>query len=219
MDTLQAILSHILHIDSYLIAFAGSYGAWTYALLFAIIFCETGLIITPFLPGDSLLFAAGALTAHTNGAISVHWLFVLLTISSILGNAVNYLIGRLIGPRVFSSPKSHLFNQAYLTQAHAFYQRHGGKTIIIARFIPIIRTFGPFIAGIADMNYRHFFIYNILGAVLWIGSLLYASFFFGTLPIVRDNFSLIVVAIVFVSLLPPIIAFAYRKLSAVSQCG
>src|SRR3990167_7902150 len=130
MDTIQSFLSYILHIDSYLIAFASSYGMWTYGLLFAIIFCETGLVITPFLPGDSLLFAAGALTAHTNGAINVHLLFILLTIASILGNTVNYFVGRLVGPKVFSSKKSWLFNQAYLTQAHHFYQRHGGKTII-----------------------------------------------------------------------------------------
>ncbi|OGT47739.1 MAG: hypothetical protein A3E83_04870 [Gammaproteobacteria bacterium RIFCSPHIGHO2_12_FULL_41_20] len=210
MDTIQHLTSYILHIDRYLIAFASNYGIWTYGLLFTIIFCETGLVITPFLPGDSLLFAAGALTAHTHQAISVHLLFILLTIASILGNMVNYFIGRLVGPKVFAFPKSRLLNPTYLTQAHRFYQRHGGKTIIIARFIPIIRTFGPFVAGIASMSYPRFFFYNLVGAVLWIGGLLYTSFFFGSLPLIRDNFSLIVIGIIVVSLLPPVIAFIFK---------
>lgn len=211
METLHHLLSFILHIDNHLTAFVTDYGMWTYALLFLIIFCETGLVITPFLPGDSLLFAAGAIAAGSSEALSIHLLFILLVIASITGNGLNYFIGRLIGPKIFFSNKSWFFNKDYLIKAHQFYEQFGGKTIIFARFIPIIRTFAPFVAGIGYMSYRRFYAYNIAGAILWIGSLLYLSFWFGNLPAVKEHFSYIVLGIIGISLLPPIIEVMRRK--------
>lgn len=215
MDTLHHLLSFILHIDAHLTTFVTNYGVWTYALLFLIIFCETGLVVTPFLPGDSLLFASGAIAA-TATDLNIHLLFTLLVIASIGGNGLNYYLGRLIGPRIFSSPKSFLFNKNYLTKAHLFYERFGGKTIIFARFIPIIRTFAPFVAGIGAMSYRKFYLYNIAGAIAWIGSLLYLSFWFGNFPAVKDHFSLVIVATILLSILPPFIELLRRKLCKTS---
>jgi membrane-associated protein len=212
MEAIEQLFSFIMHIDSHLTAFVTAYGMWTYALLFLIIFCETGLIVVPFLPGDSLLFAAGAITATAAGAVNVHILCGLLVLASILGNSVNYAIGRFIGPKIFASKKSKLFNLNYLNQAHLFYKRFGGKTIIIARFIPIIRTFAPFVAGIAAMNYRRFTTYNIVSALLWISSLMYLGYWFGNLPVVKNNFSLVIAAIIILSILPAIIGIAYRRL-------
>jgi membrane-associated protein len=214
METLHLLLQYILHIDTYLIAFVSTYGALTYIVLFAVIFCETGLIITPFLPGDSLLFAAGSIAANATNALSIQALFVILVLASILGNKVNYLAGRAIGPRIFSVNQSWFFNKKYLEDAHQFYEKHGGKTIIFARFIPIIRTFAPFVAGVGYMSIRQFSFYNIVSALLWIGSLLGAGFFFGTLPFVKNNFTLVIYCIIAISLLPPIIAFFYRKVFA-----
>ena len=211
METMYQLLNFILHLDTHLIAFVTSYGIWTYALLFMVIFCETGLVVTPFLPGDSLLFAAGALCATTNNILNVNTLFILLTIASITGNALNYLIGRFLGPKVFRSERSIFFSKKYLNRAHDFYQTYGGKTIIIARFIPIIRTFAPFVAGMARMSHKEFFFYNVISAVLWIGSLLYLSYLFGNIPIVKENFSLVVLGIIGLSLLPPIIEVVRRK--------
>jgi membrane-associated protein len=158
---MDIFLNFILHLDQYLVAFVATYGAWTYAILFLIIFCETGLVVTPFLPGDSLLFAAGTLSANSAGTFNIHLLFILLVTASILGNGLNYFIGKLIGPKVFHSPQSFLFNKKYLEKTHRFYEEYGGKTIIIARFIPIIRTFAPFLAGMGYMGYRRFFCYYI----------------------------------------------------------
>ena len=211
METLYQLLEYLLHIDDQLIAFVTTYGAWTYGLLFIIIFCETGLVVTPFLPGDSLLFAAGALSASSDNAIDVHALFVLLVSASILGNGLNYLIGRFLGPKVFHSNQSWFFNKKYLERAHEFYQRFGGKTIIIARFLPIIRTFAPFVAGIGYMSYRKFFFYNIISAILWIGSLLYISYWFGNIPIIKDHFSIVALSIIGLSLLPPVIEIIRRR--------
>lgn len=211
METLQHLLSFVLHIDDHLITFVTTYGIWTYALLFCIIFCETGLVVTPFLPGDSLLFAAGAISAGTDDAINIHLLFILLVVASILGNGLNYFIGRLVGPRVFFSERSWLFNKKHLDKAHAFYEKFGGKTIIFARFIPIIRTFAPFVAGVGSMSYRQFYFYNILSAVLWIGSLLYLSHWFGNLTVVKEHFSSFILAIIGFSLLPPVIEVIRRK--------
>jgi membrane-associated protein len=211
MDTIQLLLQYILHIDIYLIAFVSHYGVLTYAVLFAIIFCETGLVITPFLPGDSLLFTAGSIAASASHALDIQVLFVSLVIASILGNKTNYMFGRLLGPKLFNSPNSRLLNKKYLEEAHQFYIRHGGKTIIFARYLPIIRTFVPFVAGMASMSIKEFSLYNILSALLWIGSLLGAGYFFGTLPIVKDNFSLFVYGIIGISLLPPLFAFIHRK--------
>ena len=216
MEVIQQLLQYILHIDTYLIAFVSTYGHLTYAILFIIIFCETGLIVTPFLPGDSLLFAAGSIAANSSHALNIQLLFLLLTIASIMGNKVNYLIGRSIGPRVFSMAESNslrgfLLNKKHLEEAHLFYEKHGGKTIILARYLPIIRTFVPFIAGVGYMSLRQFSLYNIVSAVLWIGSLLGAGYFFGNLPVIRDNFSLVIYGIIVFSLLPPAWAFIYRK--------
>lgn len=211
METIQLFLQYILHIDTYLLSFVSNYGALTYFILFAIIFCETGLVVTPFLPGDSLLFAAGSIAANASHALNIQILFLVLTAASILGNKVNYLIGRSIGPKIFSAEKSWLLNKKHLLEAHQFYEKHGGKTIILARYLPIIRTFAPFVAGVAYMNPREFAIYNIASAVLWIGSLLAAGYFFGSLPIIRDNFSIVVYGIIILSVLPPFAAFLYRK--------
>jgi membrane-associated protein len=211
MDTFQHLLQYVLHIDTYLIAFVSTYGLLTYIALFAIIFCETGLIITPFLPGDSLLFAAGSIAANASHALSIQVLFVILTLASILGNKLNYLIGRAIGPRIFSVNRSWLLNKKHLEEAHQFYEKHGGKTIILARYLPIIRTFAPFVAGVGYMSMRKFTFYNIVSAILWIGSLLGAGYFFGALPFIKENFSIVVYGIIALSLLPPILAFVYRK--------
>lgn len=211
METIEYLLSFMLHLDDHLVTFVSQYGVWSYAILFLIIFCETGLVIFPFLPGDSLLFAAGALTAKTGDALNIHVLFVLLLIASILGNTLNYLIGKFIGPKVFRFPNSWLLNKEYLTRAHNFYEEYGSKTIILARFIPIIRSFAPFIAGIGYMSYRQFTLFNVIGALLWIGSLLYVSFFFGNLPFVRDHFSTIIVAIIIISLMPMMIEVVRRS--------
>lgn len=212
METLQHLIQYILHIDTYLIGFVSTYGIWTYAALFLIIFCETGLVVTPFLPGDSLLFAAGSIAASPNEPLNIQTLFVILIIASILGNKVNYLIGRAIGPRVFSAEQSWLLNKKHLIEAHQFYEKHGGKTIIIARFLPIIRTFAPFVAGVGYMSLRQFSLYNIVSALLWIGSLVGAGYFFGQLPIIRDNFAVVIYGIIVVSLLPPILAFSYKHI-------
>jgi membrane-associated protein len=205
MEMLHAFFSFIMHLDQHMVSFLATYGTWTYALLFLIIFCETGLVVTPFLPGDSLLFATGALAANSGDALNIHLMFLLLVSASILGNGLNYLIGKWVGPKAFQSSNSLLLNKNYLLKAHHFYETYGGKTIIIARFMPIIRTFAPFVAGIGYMGYRRFFVYNIIGAVLWIGSLLYTSYFFGNLPFIKQHFSTIILAIIGISLLPPII--------------
>lgn len=205
METIHYLINFILHLDVHLVTIMAEYGSWVYGLLFLVIFCETGLVVTPFLPGDSLLFATGALTAKGSGVLSIHLLFILLVAASILGNTLNYMIGRFIGPKVFHSSSSKLLNKKYLERAHNFYKRYGGKTIIIARFIPIIRTFAPFVAGVGNMSYRRFSSYNLIGAVLWIGSLLYVSYLFGNLPFIQQHFSTIILAIIAVSLLPPVI--------------
>jgi membrane-associated protein len=203
MQFIHTFLDFILHLDIHLVSFLSTYGAWTYAVLFLIIFCETGLVVTPFLPGDSLLFAAGALAAHADTtAFNIHILFFLLFAASFLGNSLNYLIGKFIGPKVFHSSNSIFLNKKYLERAHNFYETYGAKTIIIARFIPIIRTFAPFVAGIGYMRSSQFFLYNFIGALLWIGGLLYVSYLFGNLPFIHDHFSTIVMAIIVVSILP-----------------
>ncbi|KTD16472.1 DedA family protein [Legionella jordanis] len=216
MEHIQQLLNYILHIDGYLFSFVSTYGTWTYLVLFLIIFCETGLIIIPFLPGDSLLFASGSLAAQADASLDIIFLMVLLTLASVFGNQVNYLIGKRIGPQIFNKEGSLLLNKKYLGQTHAFYERHGGKTIILARFMPIIRTFAPFIAGIGLMRHSQFLAYNIASAVLWIGSLLCLGYFVGGLPFVKNNFTLVIYAIIAISLLPPVFSFAYHKLTGVS---
>lgn len=213
METIQQLFQYITHIDTYLVAFVATYGIWTYAALFAIIFCETGLVVTPFLPGDSLLFAAGSIAAQPGSGISIQLLFLLLCLAAILGNKVNYTIGRLIGPRIFTAKSSWLLNQRHLEEAHKFYETHGGKTIVFARFIPIIRTFVPFVAGIAAMSLRSFTLYNMISGVLWTGSLLAAGYFFGSLPIIKDNFTIVIYSIIGISLLPALFALISQRKS------
>ncbi|CDZ78597.1 Inner membrane protein YghB [Legionella massiliensis] len=218
MQSVQHLLDFILHIDVYLLNFVASYGTWTYLVLFLIIFCETGLVVTPFLPGDSLLFVAGSIAAQTDSPLNILSLLVLLIIASILGNQLNYQIGRLLGPKVFKAERSWLLNKKHLEDTHRFYEKHGGKTIIFARFLPIIRTFAPFVAGIGYMGISQFTLYNIGSALLWIGSLLGFGYFFGSLPIIKDNFSIVIYGIILLSLTPPLISFIYHKISA-SCCG
>ncbi|MBX3708590.1 MAG: DedA family protein [Gammaproteobacteria bacterium] len=207
METIQLLLHYILHIDTYLISFVSLYGISTYVVLFMLIFCETGLVITPFLPGDSLLFAAGSIAANTSHALNIYLLFLLLSTAAILGNKLNYLIGRKIGPKVFTAQDSWLLNKKHLEEAHLFYEKHGGKTIIIARYLPIIRTFAPFVAGVGYMSLRQFALYNTASGILWVGSLLAAGYFFGTLPVIKDNFSIVIYSVIAISFIPPILAF------------
>ena len=211
MELLHSMLQILLHLDHYLVTLAGQYGVWTYAILFAIIFCETGLVICPFLPGDSLLFATGALAASV-GALNIHILFALLVIASFSGNAVNYFVGKKLGPKIFYSANSFFLNKQHLWNANQFYLQHGTKTVIIARFIPIIRTFAPFVAGIASMNKRRFLLYNLVGAIVWIGLLLYTSFLFGNQPFIKNHFSTVIFTIIFITMAPAIIALARQLL-------
>lgn len=211
MEYLQSLLDTILHIDVYLNAFVSTYGFWTYLALFAVIFCETGLIVTPILPGDSLLFAAGSIAAQPGNSLNIFILFALLLCASILGNQVNFLVGRALGPHIFASKRSWLLNKNHLNETHAFYEKHGGKTLIFARFLPIIRTFAPFVAGIGTMEVLKFTLYNVASAVLWIGSLLSLGYFLGSLPIVKNNFTLVIYGVIALSLLPPLLALLTRK--------
>ncbi len=199
MEFLTTVIDVFLHLDRYLSTIIGAYGGWTYAILFLVIFCETGLVVTPFLPGDSLLFAAGTFAAL--GVLDPHVLFLLLTAAAILGDTVNYWIGHWVGPRAFGGSIRWL-RQDYLRRTELFYERHGGKTIVLARFVPIIRTFAPFVAGVGTMAYPRFVAFNVGGAVVWVGLFIYGGYFFGNLPVVRANFSLVVVAIILLSVLP-----------------
>ena len=205
MDLIKQLLDLILHLDKHLVELVNQYQSWTYAILFLIIFCETGLVVTPFLPGDSLLFAIGALASK--GDLNVFLVVVLLSIAAILGDTVNYWVGKVIGPKVFSSESSRWLNRKHLERTHEFYEKYGGKTIIIARFMPIIRTFAPFVAGIGNMNYGKFLLYNVVGGILWISLLTYAGYFFGELPFVKENFTLVILAIIVISVLPALIEY------------
>ncbi|KTD74677.1 DedA family protein [Legionella waltersii] len=208
---MHQLIDYILHIDVYLNTFVSSYGFWAYLALVLVVFCETGLVVTPFLPGDSLLFAAGSIAAQPNHPLSLWILFTLLFFASTLGNQINFLIGNCVGPKIFSVKRSWLFNPKHLHEAHAFYEQHGGKTIVFARFIPIIRTFAPFVAGIGSMNTLHFTLYNLLSAVLWIGSLLCLGYFLGSIPVVKENFTLVIYGIIVVSLMPPIVGLISKR--------
>ncbi len=207
---LTTLFQSLLTLDQTLAALANQYGAWLYALLFAVIFAETGLVVTPFLPGDSLLFVAGAVTASAAG-LNVHLLVALLIAAAIMGDSVNYAVGHYIGPKVFDKPDSRWFRQEYLRRTQAFYDRYGGVTIIIGRFVPIVRTFAPFLAGVAGMSYRRFLTYNVIGAVLWITSLVYAGYLFGNIPWVKRNLTLIVIGIVVVSLIPAVTTYLQER--------
>jgi len=206
METLTGLVQAVLALDETLARFAAAYGPWLYALLFAIIFAETGLVVMPFLPGDSLLFVAGTVVAGSAGALSVHLLVALLIVAAVLGDSVNYAIGHWIGPRVFEHDHRWIHRE-HLHKTQAFYDRYGAVTIIIGRFVPIVRTFAPFLAGVAGMAYARFLAYNIIGGVLWISSLVYAGYLFGNIPWVKSNLTLIVVLIVIVSVLPAAVTF------------
>ena len=200
---ISTIIDFILHIDQHLAALSAEYGVWIYAILFLIIFCETGLVVMPFLPGDSLLFAAGGIAAL--GEMNIHLMVALLLVAAILGDAVNFAIGKYFGARLFANPDSKIFRRAYLDKTHAFYEKHGGKTIIIARFVPIVRTFAPFVAGMGNMHYGRFIRYNIIGAILWVVLFSYAGYFFANIPLVKNNLALVLAAIIVISVLPGVI--------------
>ena len=210
MHYLHDLLNFILHLDTYIVSFMNLHGTWTYLLVFAVIFCETGLIVTPFLPGDALLFAVGSIAALSGSPINILTLLPLLTLASILGNQLNYLIGRAIGPRVFSIDRPWIFNQKHLLEAHQFYEKHGGKTLILARFIPIIRTFVPFIAGVSYMSVNRFSSYNVVGAILWIFGLVGMGYFLGSIPMVKNNFSMVIYGIIAISILPLLLTYLYH---------
>jgi len=212
MELIKYFLDLLLHLDKHLVELVNQYQSWTYGILFLIIFCETGLVVTPFLPGDSLLFAIGALASK--GQLNVFLVFVLLSIAAIIGDTVNYWIGNMVGPKVFSSERSRWLNRKHLERTHEFYEKYGAKTIIIARFIPIIRTFAPFVAGIGKMSYGKFLLYNIVGGIAWIAIFTYAGYFFGEIPVVKRNFTLVIFAIIFISVLPAIFEFWRARRSA-----
>lgn len=216
MEYIHFIIDFILHIDVHLAQLVANYGLWIYAILFVIIFCETGLVVTPFLPGDSLLFVGGALAALPSNDLNIHLLLAVIVVAAILGDAVNYSIGRLFGEKLFSDPQSKIFRRSYLEKTYGFYDKHGGKTIILARFIPIVRTFAPFVAGMGKMSYRRFGLFNIAGALAWVLLFGYAGYLFGDLPVVQKNLNLLIVAIIVVSVLPGLIEFwrQRRKMSA-----
>ena len=217
MEFIHFIIDFILHIDVHLAELVANYGVWVYAILFLILFCETGLVVTPFLPGDSLLFVAGALSALPTNDLNVHIMVVLLVVAAVLGDAVNYTIGRLFGERLFSNPDSKIFRRSYLDKTHQFYGKHGGKTIILARFVPIVRTFAPFVAGMGHMSYRHFALFNVTGALLWVLLFSYAGYLFGDLPVVQENLKLLIVAIIVVSILPGVVEIIRHKRAAARQ--
>ena len=203
MEFIKDFIDVLLHLDAHLVELVSRYGTFSYAILFAIIFCETGLVVTPFLPGDSLLFAVGALSAKD--AFNVYTVAFLLMLAAILGDSTNYWIGYFVGPKVFRSESSRWFNRAHLDRTNAFYEKYGVKTVIIARFMPIVRTFAPFVAGIGRMYYPRFLFFSVLGSILWIGIFVAAGYVFGNFEVVKRNFTLVVLAIIFVSILPALI--------------
>lgn len=203
------LIDIVLHLDKYLADLVVQYGPWIYVILFAIVFCETGLVVTPFLPGDSLLFVAGGLAA--TGGMDIKLLSVLLFVAAVLGDNLNYWVGRSLGPRVFRWEQSRLFNRAAFDRTHGYFEHHGGKTIIVARFMPLVRTFAPFVAGVAEMNYRRFLPLDVLGGALWVFSLTWAGYFFANVPFVKNNLSFFIVGIVLVSMIPVAVAALQRK--------
>ena len=203
MEFLRLVIDFVLHVDQHLLELLNDYGLWIYGILFLIIFCETGLVVTPLLPGDSLLFAAGALIASSR--LNVHLMALTLISAAILGNVTNYTIGRFFGKKLFSNPDSRIFRRDYLRRAEDFFARYGGRAIVLTRFAPIIRTFVPFAAGMGAMHYGRFMAYNVAGGVAWVGIFLYAGYFFGNLPAVRENFTLLILGIVVLSFVPVVV--------------
>jgi membrane-associated protein len=209
VEAIQTAIDVFLHLDQHLGVWSQQLGPWLYVLLFAIVFCETGLVVTPFLPGDSLLFAAGALCSVPDSGLNVLLMAVVLLVAAVLGDAVNYAVGAYMGPKVFSREDSRWLNTQHLQRTHEFYEKYGGKTIILARFVPIVRTFAPFVAGVGSMTYAKFFSFNVIGALAWVLSLLFAGYYFGQLPAIQRNFHLVIVAIIVISVLP--IAFEWVR--------
>jgi membrane-associated protein len=216
IEFIKSLIDFVLHIDQHLVEIVQDYQTWTYLILFIIIFAETGLVVTPILPGDSLLFAAGAIIAKPETGLSIVAMLVLLIIAAILGDLVNYHIGKYIGPKAFSGHYKFL-KPEYLNRTHQFYEKHGGKTIIYARFIPIIRTFAPFVAGVGAMTYAKFASFNVIGGIAWVTSFLMLGYFFGGLPVIKDNFTYVIFLIIFVSVLPPIIEVWRSRKKAITK--
>jgi membrane-associated protein len=210
VEWISGLVDVVLHLDRHLLLLVQSYGGWIYGLLFLIVFCETGLVVTPFLPGDSLLFVAGTIAGA--GSMNAHLLVALLFMAAALGDSLNYAIGHYIGPKVFKYEDSWFFKKAYVERTHRFFERHGGKTIILARFVPIVRTYAPFVAGIGRMDYGRFLLFNVVGAAAWVASLCYAGYFFGNLPVVKNNLSLVILGIIILSISPGIIELLRHKL-------
>ena len=217
LDLFKYLIDLFLHLDKYLSTIIQNYGTWTYFLLFLVIFMETGFVVTPFLPGDSLLFAAGTFASPALGSpLNIWVIWGLLCIAAVAGDTANYWIGHLIGPRAFSGEIRFLKKQ-YLDRTHAFYERHGGKTIVLARFVPIIRTFAPFVAGVGEMSYGKFISYNVVGGIVWVSLFTWGGYFFGTLPFVQNNFSLVVLAIIFISVLPAVIEVFKERTRSIKE--
>ncbi len=211
MELFAQFIDIVLHLDKYLAVVLEQYGTWIYVILFCVIFAETGLIVTPFLPGDSLLFVAGALAAASGGNFDIAILIPALIVAAILGDGVNYRVGRWFGPRVFQWENSRFFSRAAFLKAHAFYETHGGKTVVIARFLPLVRTYVPFVAGVAAMTPARFTLFNVSGGVLWVGSLCLAGYWFGNLPWIKSNLTLVILIIIAISLLPMVIAWLRHR--------
>lgn len=209
-DLINWFINFVLHMDKELPLIVQSIGIWSYLVLFVVIFIETGVVIMPFLPGDSLLFAAGAVAAHEDSGLSVVLLHIILAAAAVLGDTANYWIGHFVGPKVFTTG-SRWFKKEHLDRTHAFYQKHGGKTIFLARFVPIIRTFAPFVAGIGKMSYGYFISYNVFGGIVWTGIFLWGGYFFGGLPIIKENFSIVIIAIILISLVPAVVEYLKGK--------
>ena len=209
MDIIHFFINFILHIDHHLTQMIAEFGPWTYAILFLIVFCETGLVVTPFLPGDSLIFAAGTLAARSE--LNIHIVFITLIVAALCGDNVNYWIGRCAGPKVFHYEKSRFFKKKYLDKTHAFFEKYGGKAVIIARFVPILRTFSPFVAGIGAMTYKKFLTFSVIAAIVWVGLIGYISYWFGNLSLIRNNFTYVIFAIIIISLLPPVIEYLRHR--------
>jgi len=210
MGSLARLLEYVLHIDRYLDVLLQMYGPWFYGLLFLVLFAETGLVVTPFLPGDSLLFAAGALVARGAG-LGIWWVFLIFAAAAVLGDTTNYWIGHTIGPRLLKNENSRILKKEYLDRTHAFFARYGGKTIVLARFVPFIRTFAPFLAGVGEMDYVHFITYNVVGGVLWVGLFLFGGFLFGRIPFVADNLILVLVAVVIITTIPIMVEYVRQR--------
>ncbi len=213
MDTLYYIIDFVLHLNHHLSEIINYFGNWAYAVLFLVVFAETGLVITPFLPGDSLLFAAGALSALEGVTLNVHILVLVLFVAAVIGDTCNYWIGHYFGEKLFSKD-AKILKQSYLDRTHNFYEKYGGKTIIIARFVPIIRTFAPFVAGAGSMTYSKFMFYNVIGAAIWVVSITYLGYYFGNIPIIKDNFAIVVIVIIILSIMPAIFEVVRIKLKS-----